>query len=105
MHDLINSIANVIKSGAETVEKLGSATNDIITSSLRGRYVQRDGETDEAYKARLEFLKDKEIRRQENRLRYQALKAKERLERKELKHLRRKEQEETKIRKELERKQ
>jgi len=77
----IDSIANVIKAGAEAFEILGSVTSGVIreASRIRGKYAQRDGETVEGYRIRLEFLERKERIREGNKSRRQETKAQERL--------------------------
>lgn len=74
----INSVSNVINATTGVVEILGSATSSIIkeANNVRGRYVQKMGETDEAYRMRLEFIENKERVRQENKIRRLETKAK-----------------------------
>ena len=96
MYNPIDSIANVLKSGAGALESLGSATTSIIKEASRG-YAQKDGETNEAYRMRLEFLEKKEQFRQDNKTRRQENRSQERLARKELRILKRQEKKETKV--------
>ena len=95
----IDSIANVIKAGAEAFEILGSVTNGVIreASRIRGKYAQRDGETDEGYRIRLEFLERKERIREENKSRRQETKAQERLAHRDLQVLKRQEKKEARV--------
>ena len=102
MFNPIDSIADVLKAGEQVFDSLGSATSDVIKEASRG-YAQKDGETDEAYRMRLEFLEKKaNIRqenkntRQENRSKRQENKTQEKLAHKELKVLKRQEKKETK---------
>ena len=96
MYNPIDSIANVLKSGAGALESLGSATTSIIKEASRG-YAQKDGETNEAYRMRLEFLEKKEQFRQDNKNRRQENKSQKKLAHKELKILKCQEKKETKI--------
>ena len=91
MYNPIDSIANVLKSGAGVFDSLGSATTSIIKEASRG-YAQKDGETNEAYRMRLEFLEKKE----ESKNRRRENKALEKLAHKESKILKRQEKKETK---------
>lgn len=91
MSDPINGVAKIIGGLNETAK----AADNILKSSLYGRYVQRPGETDEAYQARLQFLKERQIRLQEARKERQEQKA----ERQEAKHRRRLERAEVKANK------
>lgn len=77
-----------MKSGAQAFDSLGSATSDVIKEASRG-YAQKDGETDEPYRMRLEFLEKKAKIRQEN-------KTQEKLAHKELKVLKHQEKKEIK---------
>ena len=102
MFNPIDSIADVLKAGAQAFDSLGSATSDVIKEASRG-YAQKDGETDEAYRMRLKFLEKKvdirqenKNRRQENKSKRQENKTQEKLAHKELKILKRQEKKETK---------
>ena len=102
MFNPIDSIADVLKAGAQAFDSLGAATSDVIKEATRG-YAQKDGETDEAYRMRLEFLEKKaNIRqenkntRQENKGKKQENKTQEKLAHKELKVLKRQEKKEIK---------
>ena len=96
MYNPIDSIANVLKSRAGALESLGSATTSIIKEASRG-CAQKDGETNEAYRMRLEFLEKKEQSRQDNKTRRQENRSQEKLARKELRILKRQEKKETKV--------
>ena len=102
MFNPIDSIADALKAGAQAFDSLGSATSNVIKEASRG-YAQKDGETDEAYRMRLEFLEKKaNIRqenkntRQENKSKRQENKAQEKLAHKELKVFKRQEKKEIK---------
>lgn len=104
MFNPIDSIADVLKAGAKAFDSLGSATTSVIKEASRG-YAQKDGETDEAYRMRLEFLEKKTMIRQENKntkqenkTQKQENKAQEKLAHKELKVLKHQEKKETKNR-------
>ena len=95
MYNPIDSIANVLKSGAGAIESLGSAATSIIKEASRG-HAQKDGETNEAYRMRLEFLEKKEQSRQDNKIRRQENRSQKKLAGKELKLLKRQEKKEAK---------
>jgi hypothetical protein len=99
MINQIDSIANVIKAGAEVFEILGSVTSDVIkeASRVRGKYAQKDGETDEAYRMRLEFLERKERIREENKSRRQETRTQERLAHRDLQALKCQEKKEARL--------
>lgn len=80
MSDLMNGLLKI----TEVIKKTVEAADNVIKSSLSGGCVQRSSESDEAYKARLQFLKERKVRLQEARKERQESKA----ERQEAKHRR-----------------
>jgi hypothetical protein len=91
---MYNLVGEIIKFSGEVAEKLGEVTSKVIDTSRGGRYAQRDGETDEAYKLRLEFLLEKFKLQQASKDKHKEIKAKNKADRREEKNLRRQERQE-----------
>lgn len=64
---------------------------DNATDVLYGNYVQKEGESDEAYKARLEFLQQKKLQEKEYKLKRLELKEQAKLDRLKAKEARKQE--------------
>ena len=58
-------IGDWIERGGKAVDHIGKSTVEIIATSLRGKYSQHPGESDQAYEARLKFLAEQELKVQE----------------------------------------
>lgn len=74
MVNFLNEVTNLIQSTSEAVKSVGESADKVITTSLRGRFVHRDGETNEAYQARLQFLKEQHLLRANQKLEKQKIK-------------------------------